>query len=533
MKNQQQNNYNKIPLIISLIGLLATVLLALVKGTMALGMFTPEKPETINLALSISAGVTILGLAVYAMLAPDSVRNFLTGRQARYGSNAFIMILAFVGIIIVANYLAFKNPVEPLDLTEDKQNTLSPEMITALENLPDKMKATGYYSQTPRDEAQSLLENMKVSSNGNFDYRFVDPVADPLSAKNAGVTGDGKIVLNLGGRSEIADYADESELLRAMNRLLKPEARTLYFLAGHGERDINGSGQTGMSRARETLENKNYTVKTLNLLADNRIPEDAKVIIVAGPMQPLTPAEVGLLNKYAQQGGALIVMEDPLPFTDFGEATDPLAESLERVWGIRLRNDFVVDTASTTIQNAIGASYNPSHPVTSAMTLATIFPLARSIEVSTQLSEGRSQTSLVETSPDAQAWGETDFSALEQNSASVALDAATDTPGPLTLVASSEDLTNNGRVVVFGNSIFASDEGFDAYGNGDLFVSAVDWAAGDDAPLDITVHEPTQRTFMPPGQIQWLAILLGSVCILPGIVLGAGVFAWLSRKRRG
>jgi hypothetical protein len=192
-----------------------------------------------------------------------------------------------------------------------------------------------------------------------------------------------------------------------------------------------------------------------------------------------------------------------------------------------------VDTASTTIQNAIGASYNPSHPVTSAMTLATIFPLARSIEVSTQLSEGRSQTSLVETSPDAQAWGETDFSALEQNSASVALDAATDTPGPLTLVASSEDLTNNGRVVVFGNSIFASDEGFDAYGNGDLFVSAVDWAAGDDAPLDITVHEPTQRTFMPPGQIQWLAILLGSVCILPGIVLGAGVFAWLSRKRRG
>ena len=532
MKQQNQNRYNKIPLIISLISLVAAVLLALVKGTMALGMFTTENPDAINLALSISAGVTILGLAVYAMLAPDSVRNFLTGRQARYGSNALVMILAFVGIILVANYLVYKNPVEPLDLTEDKQNTLSPQMIAALELLPEKMTAVGYYSQTPRDDAQQLLENMKVKSNGNFDYRFVDPVADPLSAKNAGVTGDGKIVLTMSGRSEIADYADESELLRAMNRILNPEARTVYFLAGHGEKDINGSGTTGMSRARETLESKNYTVKTLNLLADNRIPDDAKAVIIAGPMQPLSPSEVGLLNKYAQQGGTLIVMEDPIPFTDFGDAADPLADSLERIWGIRLRNDFVVDTASTTVQYAIGASYNPSHAVTNTMNLVTIFPLARSIEVSTQLSEGRSQTSLVETSPDAQAWGETDFSALDQSNATVQLDPG-DTAGPLTLVAASEELATNGRVIVFGNSAFANDDNFDAYGNGDLFVSAVDWAAGDDTPLDITINEPTQRTFLPPGQIQWLAILLSSVCILPGLVLGAGVFAWLSRKRRG
>ena len=288
-----------------------------------------------------------------------------------------------------------------------------------------------------------------------------------------------------------------------------------------------------MSRARETLENKNYTVKALNLLADNRVPADALAIIIAGPTQPLSPAEIGLLNKYAQQGGALIVMEDPIPFTDFGDTADPLAESLERVWGIRLRNDFVVDTASTSIQNAIGANYSPAHPVTNAMTLVTIFPLARSIEVSTQLSEEISLTSLVETSPDSQSWGETDFSALEQNNASVALDPETDTPGPLTLVAAGENLTSQGRVVVFGNSIFASDDGFDAYGNGDLFVNAVDWAAGDDAPVDITIRPPTERTFMPPGQIQWLAILLGSVCILPGVVLGAGIAAWVSRKRRG
>jgi hypothetical protein len=76
----------------------------------------------------------------------------------------------------------------------------------------------------------------------------------------------------MNGHKEIADYADETELLRAMNRLVNPEARTVYFLTGHGERDINASGTTGMSRALETLQNKNYTVKTLNLMAETASP---------------------------------------------------------------------------------------------------------------------------------------------------------------------------------------------------------------------------------------------------------------------
>ena len=176
-----------------------------------------------------------------------------------------------------------------------------------------------------------------------------------------------------------------------------------------------------------------------------------------------------MLNEYTRQGGALVVMEDPVPLTDYGDKADPLARSLERVWGIRLRNDFIVDTASTVNQNAIGASYNPSHPISNAMNLYTIFPMARSIELTTEKKEGLpTLTSLVETSPEAQSWGETDFSVLDQSTASVALDPEKDTPGPLTLVASGENLENKGRVVVFGNSVFATDEGFDAYGNGDL-----------------------------------------------------------------
>ena len=61
---------------------------------------------------------------------------FFTGRQARYGSNAVIMSIAFAGILIIGNVLAYQNPVPVADLTEDQVNTLAPETLAAIQKLP-------------------------------------------------------------------------------------------------------------------------------------------------------------------------------------------------------------------------------------------------------------------------------------------------------------------------------------------------------------------------------------------------------------
>jgi ABC-type uncharacterized transport system involved in gliding motility auxiliary subunit len=419
------------------------------------------------------------------------------------------------------------------DLTENKINTLSPEMAQAMETLSAKLTATGFFSsQTPSDTARQLFDNMKASSNGKFTYTFIDPVKNPVAAKEAGITGDGKILLEMNGRKEIAAFADEGEILTALNRILNPEQRTVYFLIGHGEKDINGADQTAFSRARDTLEKKNFTVKTLNLQAENVIPADAKAIIIAGPTKPISPNESGLLINYALHGGALVVMEDPVPLTNFGDSPDPLADSLDNVWGLHLRSDFVVDTNNSGNEEAaVGDVFDPSHPITqSLINQLTILPLTRSIEIKPV--DGFTQTALVQTDPRSAAWGETDFSPLQGGTSPISLDAATDTPGPITLVASSEK-TDGGRVVVFGNSGFATDAGFDAYGNSDLFVNSVAWAAGQGKTIDVTPKDSTTRTFQAPSQAGWLSILLGSVCIIPGLVLAAGIYAWASRRRRG
>ena len=523
-------NYSVVALILALLACIATFFLIIMRGLVSMQVFTGLPAEDVNRYLLVSAGLIILGLAAYAILEPDRVRRFFTGRQARYGSNALIMSLAFVGILIVGNVLAYQNPVPLADLTEDKVNTLSPELIAALDTLTEKVTATAFFAQgSVTETTEQLLNNIKANSNGRFDYQFVNPDRDPQAALNAGITGDGKILLQMGERKEIVAFASETEILKGLLRLLNPGNNVVYFLTGHGERDTEQSGESSMTRAKSTLESKNYAVKTLNLLAENQIPEDANLIVIAGPVQPVSEDEVKLLKEYLAAGGSLIVMEDPTALTQFGDQKDALAAMLQEGWGISLNNDVVIDLNSPQPTTAAAAYYDAAHPITVNMNnLVSFFPFTRSFTLAAG-PEGPTLTPLVQTNE--RSWGETDFQGLTQGG-EVTMDS-TELRGPLTLAVAGEDSSTSGRVVVFGTSSFAVDQIFDAYGNGDMFVNSVDWAAEQENLANITPKTPTQRTFKIPGQFQWIAILLGSVFIIPGLVVLGGVSTWLSRRRRG
>ncbi|HEY3475486.1 MAG TPA: GldG family protein [Anaerolineales bacterium] len=530
--NSTARNTSVIALVFALLACIATFFLAITRGLVSMQVFSGMEAQDVNRYLMVSAGLVILGLAAYAILEPDRVRRFITGRQARYGSNALIMAIAFLGILIVGNVLAFQNPRQVLDLTEDNVNTLSPEMTAALQTLPEKVTATGFFSQASSTEStEQLLSNIKANSNGKFDYGFINPDRDPQAALNAGITGDGKILLEMGGRKEIVAFASETEILKGLLRLLNPGNNVVYFLTGHGERDVEQPGEASMTRAKTTLESKNYAVKTLNLLAENEIPEDASLIVIAGPLQPVSEDEVNLLKEYLANGGSLIVMEDPTALTEFADTSDPLADMLAEDWAIILNNDVVVDLNSPQLTIATAAYYDATHPVTiNTNNLVAFFPFTRSLTMASSATDVM-LTPLVQTNE--RSWGETDFESLTQGGGPPSFDENAEMQGPLTLVMAGENSTTGGRVVVFGGSNFAIDPNFDAYGNGDMFVNSVDWSAEQEDLASITPRTPTERTFNVPGQFQWIAILLGSVFVIPGLVVLAGVSTWLSRRRQG
>ncbi len=537
-KNTQPawRNYTFVALIVALLACISTALLGAAKGVIALGLYTAESPERLTNALWVSLGLLIIGLAVYAFLEPAKVQRFLTGRQAKYGGNTLIAVIAFTLTLVIVNFLAFDNPTQVADLTEEQANTLAPEMVTALEKLPEKVTATAFFTQNrSRESAEQLFGNIKANSKDKFDYEFVDPNRDPQRAREAGITGDGKVLLQMGDRSEIAASATESEILKALIRLINPEDRVVYFLTGHGERDpeqIN-EDNTALTRAGTTLKSKNYGVKSLSLLAENKIPEDADVIIIAGPQRPISEKEVELLRGFLNGGGALVVMEDPTILTNFGDAADPLAAMLTEDWGITLNNDFIIDLESSDPRLSIGfaESYDTGHPITSQISnLDSFFPLTRSLTLDFS-KQGVELSQLVSTTD--RSWGEKNFDSLTEAGWPPSYDEATETLGPLALAAASENLTTGGRVVVFGTSQFASDQVFDSgYGNSDLFINSVDWAAEQDA-IGITPKQPVSRVFQPASQLRMLMLMLIVGLVMPGIFIALGIVTWLQRRRQG
>ena len=510
----------------------AGLYLALLGAVVAISLYIIQREW--NLYIQISLGVIVLGLALYAVLNPSGVRNFLTGRQARYGSNALVMAIAFIGILVVINYLVEKNS-KRWDLTEDQSNTLAPETVDTLTSLPQPVEAQAFFTARlagqSQESAKNLLESYKFESNGKFDYRFIDPEQDPLAAQAAKITRDGMIVMKMGDRQEPVEFVTEKEVTSALVRLISEETKAVYFLTGHGERDPQGAGEAAYASVRLVLESKNYKVEKLNLLSTNKIPEDARVLIIAGPIQPLGSAEVDLIKTFVDGGGALVVLEEPLPFTEAGDLADPLADYLANSWGIGLGKDVVIDPALQQLFVAVSGSY-ANHPITEKMQgLAALFPSARSVQITGEV-EGVNLTELVLTSE--QAWGETDIQSLQgEGQIALSADPGVDMLGPVPLVIVGGSVGNVSRVVVFGDADFATDPNFTQYGNGDLFINSIDWAAGQENLINLTPKDSVQRVLVTPKQYTLGLILFGFVFLVPGAILVSGVVVWVQRRKRG
>jgi len=472
--------------------------------------------------------IGVVALLVSALLDPGRVQHWLGSRQARYGSNVLLMSLAFVGIVVVLNFLSYRHNAR-WDLTENKQFTLAPETLQTLETLPEAAEARAYYTSrtgTSRDELERMLEQYHEAST-KFTFRMIDPEADPAAATADSVTRDGTLLMAMGTRSESISYPTEQDITAALVRLSNPGIRKVYFLTGHGEADPAATDDAAVRKASDMLVTQNYTTATLNLLVEKTVPDDALALVIAGPDKALAASEVEAISAYLARGGGLVAMIEPSLMTHFAGAPDELSAYLAREWGVTLRDDVVVDTASQNAFNAIAAQYAESPIVEKLYRTVTIFPTARSIDL--HMPEGMSftQTALVLTGSNS--WGETDLESITNKQ--VAFDAATDHAGPAVIAAAVEQASPRARLVVFGDSDFGRNATFDAYGNGDLLVNAINWAARQDALINLTPKTQTSRIITPPSTVAINLIMLGTICLLPSAFVAAGAIVWFSRRR--
>lgn len=239
------------------------------------------------------------------------MRRALTGRQARYGSNTLIVTIAVLGILGVITFLAYKND-KRWDLTEDKKNSLAPETLNTLTKLTGPVSIEAFYTKrTSSESARLLLDNYVRNSKGKLSYKFIDPESNPITAQNENVTQDGTLVIKMGDHKQQVTITDEQRLTSALVKLISGETKIVYFLTGHGEKSPEASGDQSYSTAKTKLENKNYTVKMLNLVTSSGIPKDANALIIAGPTKPLLAGEVQAISDYLANGGQRLSWKIP------------------------------------------------------------------------------------------------------------------------------------------------------------------------------------------------------------------------------
>lgn len=493
-----------------------------------IGLFIVQRSFT--LPIQISLGAIVLGLAAFILFDPGSLREALTGRQARYGSNALLMAVAFIGIVVVINYLVYTNSRQ-WDLTEDQTNSLTTETLQTLESLTSPVQADAYYTvDSNSNYARTLLQLYKNNSKGKFDFQIVDPITNQIQAEQDKITRNGTIVLKMDGRQEQVTYASEEELTSGLVRLANPGDRVVYFLQGHGEYEIESTSENNYYDVRSALEAKNYTVNTLNLLAAPKIPDNALAIIVAGPTKPLSQQEVDLIKTYQQNGGSLVYLADPRAQTQFGEDADPMQVYLQEIWGIEMGENVVIEPASQQAVIAISQGYG-DHAITRKMNnLSIVLPFARSVAaIQGQVSTDIQLTDLAYTSE--MAWGETDIASIENNA--VTPDAGKDLIGPISFSVAGENTTTQSRVLVVGDSDFAGNNGYRQLGNSSFILNGIDWAAEQDNLISLNPNQPTQRFIVPQSTAALGLILIGSVLLPSALVIFLGVTTWLQRRRKG
>jgi len=479
--------------------------------------------------------LTAIGLALAIVGAAANARKLqgaLSTRSAKFGLNAMMASVIVLAILVLVNFIAAQHKLR-IDTTKSKQYSLSDQTRKVLKSLKREVHITAFYKTDEQRAAQDLL-----SEYGNLSskvrYEFIDPDRKPAIARRYAITAYNTVVVESGDKEEKITNLSEEDLTNAIIKATREGKKKIYFTEGHGERDIESLERKGYNVAKKELEKLNYGVEKVKLFEKGGVPEDCAVLVVAGPQTDLLPNEQDWIENYLKRGGAAFLLLDP------NQA--PGMTSLVAKWGIQLGSDVVVDASGigmlfgTDASMPIVSQYE-SHPITKDFRVMTIYPLARSVTPAANPPSGLTVQSLGKTSPNS--WGETNLYG-NQGQLTARFDAGQDLRGPISIAAvatkdaelapgANEAKKPKSRLVVFGDSDFASNSFFGLQGDGDLFMNTVSWLAEEEDLVAIRPKDIEDRRVNLTNK-QAKMILVFGVILLPLTVLGAGVGVYVKRK---
>lgn len=507
-----------------------------------------------------------VGLALSAWGA-YALRGELGAMVRRRRGEIALYTLGVVATLCALAYLSLQFPMR-FDMTSEGRHSLSAQTVTMLKALDKPVHVVFFHDPMMRETVE--LYQLIARQTDKVTLELYDPMLNPAQARLRGVQFAGTALMESEGRKVQVNGDNETDIANGILRVSMGVQQTVCFLDGHREADpfsqeshdhlegapghSHGLGtqyvlhqQHGMSKARNALETMNYKVEKVSPLRRTDADPFAHcaLLVVAGPKVSLLPVEVAAIRNHLSSGGNALFMLDPFVRTGL--------EPVLREYSIVADDTIVIDEARhfwADPSSPVVSDYN-YHQIARDLPL-TFFPGARSLSPTPQPVPGVNVLPLANSSK--QSFGETD-------PARAAFDKGRDLAGPATLMAvavrrpvdaddpvyraAREQLAKaaggaaiptpvntakaRSRIAVVGDSDFATNSFFHIMGNGNLFLSTVNYLAARENLIGV---EP--RTYSLPRvnltNRQMKGTFFLAVVLIPALLAVIGTAVWWRQR---
>ena len=481
-----------------------------------------EQLQIASEVVLILGGVLIL---LWIVLDFGSLAGFFSKRSSRLGTNTAVLVIAVLAILVFVNYLGYRHH-KTFDLTSEKLYTLSDQTKKIIKPIRTDVQVYMFAKTAGPEgqEVQAMKDQMAEYTDENHHIQFtvIDPQERPELAKKYNVARMGQVVVVSGTHTEPLSDTTEQDITSAILKATSSVVKTVCFIEGHGEKSITAEDAKGLSAVAAELQRENYQVKSVNLVTAGQVPSDCTVVVDPGPTKPLFPQEAQMIQKYLDGGGKAMFLLDP--------GTDPQLSAVMQPWNIKVGDDYVIDVSG--MGRLLGAGpaiplvidYGENPIVRDFKGTMTFFPLARTVAIADTSKTEPQATELLKTSAAS-------FTVASLGNGTVKYDPKKDQRGPLSLGVAAENKSGKAdpRLVVIGNSEFASNQWEGQQRNGDLFFNSVNWLTEEENLISIRPKEATNRsvtlTEAQKRELQW-----ASVVFVPLVVIAAGIIVWVKRR---
>ena len=467
------------------------------------------------------------------------IKNKMNTKLKKGIFSAVAVVVLIAAVIAVNIFVTSKNYT--VDVTANKIYSLSKQTKKILKGL-DK-EVTIYVidkeSSVNSSYAQVWKEYKKNSTKVKFVYK--DPDLYPNFTKkytdSSEEVANDSMIIKCGKKyryvsandyvsySYGSDYSYSADSLQlesltteAINYVVSDSTPVIYTLSGHSEQSFDSS-------VTSSFEGDNYSVKTLNLLTEQRVPDDCSILLINGAQKDITKDELKMIKKYMKNGGKMYV------FLDAKVENLTNLYSLLKSYNVEPQKGVVVET---------DASKYTQYPIyllptieSSAQYNSNIYILAPSAKGLKDITEKNAKknssasdytvTSLLSTSDGAYSKVNTDSATLNKEK--------NDISGPFNISVVVSDSTG-GRMIVTGctNMLLQDIDQAVSGANTDFVLNGVNYLAEQKSKISIRAKSLKTENAVVPAFNQ-KATLIMTVFVIPLVILAIGIGIVIKRRK--